>query len=52
MKKILMVAALFCLTATAKAQDVFKLLLQDAKTVAEDKSKDIETRKIATFKYD
>jgi hypothetical protein len=52
MKKILMVAALCCLTATAKAQDVFKLLLQDAKTVAEDKSKDIETRKIATFKYD
>lgn len=47
-----MVATLCCLTATAKAQDVFKLLLQDAKTVAEDKSRDIETRKIATFKYD
>ena len=52
MKKILFVAALLCLTATAKAQDVFKLLLEDSKAVAEDKSKDIETRKIATFKYD
>ncbi|MBR5918662.1 MAG: hypothetical protein IKZ83_02010 [Prevotella sp.] len=52
MKKILFVAALLCLTATAKAQDVFKLLLEDSKAVAEDKSKNLETRKIATFKYD
>ena len=52
MKKILMTAAVLLLTASANAQDVFKLLLQDAKTVAEDKSKDLETRKIATFKYD
>ena len=43
---------LLCLTATAHAQDVFKLLLADAKAIAEDKSKDMETRKIATFKYD
>ena len=52
MKKILMMAVVLLLTASANAQDVFKLLLQDAKTVAEDKSKDLETRKIATFKYD
>ena len=52
MKKILMTAVVLFLTASANAQDVFKLLLQDAKTVAEDKSKDLETRKIATFKYD
>ncbi|MBR3726588.1 MAG: hypothetical protein IKN21_03175 [Prevotella sp.] len=52
MKKILMTAVVLLLTASANAQDVFKLLLQDAKTVAEDKSKDLETRKIATFKYD
>lgn len=47
-----MTAVVLLLTASANAQDVFKLLLQDAKTVAEDKSKDLETRKIATFKYD
>ena len=52
MKKILMTAVVLLLTASANAQDVFKLLLQDAKTVAEDKSRDLETRKIATFKYD
>lgn len=52
MKKILITAVVLLLTASANAQDVFKLLLQDAKTVAEDKSKDLETRKIATFKYD
>jgi hypothetical protein len=37
---------------TAMAQDVFRILLDDAKSVADDRTKDIETRKIATFKYD
>ena len=53
MKKFLMIVAMCCLTmATAQAQEVFKELLKSAKEIAEDKSKDIETRKIATFKFD
>lgn len=53
MKKFLLIASLCLLTTVgAKAQDVFKELLNNAKSVAEDRSKDIETRKIATFKYD
>ena len=53
MKKMLMTAAVLLLTATAaNAQDVFKLLLEDSKKVASDKSKDLEMRKIATFKFD
>ena len=53
MKKFLLVTALCLLTTVGmKAQDVFKELLNNAKAVAEDRSKDIETRKIATFKYD
>ena len=53
MKKLLIIAVLFCMTATAaKAQDVFLELLKTSKEVADDKSKDLETRKIATFKYD
>lgn len=52
MKKILIMAVMACLTATATAQDVFRLLLEESKAVAEDRSKDMETRKIATFKYD
>jgi hypothetical protein len=53
MKRMLMMAVMFCLTAmAANAQDVFKILLEDSKNVANDKSKDIEMRKIATFKYD
>jgi hypothetical protein len=48
-----MMAVLFCMTTvTVKAQDVFYEILRTSKAVAEDKSKDIETRKIATFKYD
>ncbi|MCR5132053.1 MAG: hypothetical protein K6C10_11420 [Prevotella sp.] len=53
MKKILLLAVLCFTTATsAMAQDVFRILLEDAKAVAEDRTKDLETRKIATFKYD
>ncbi|MBQ2497070.1 MAG: hypothetical protein II509_00250 [Prevotella sp.] len=53
MKRMLMMAVMFCLTAmAANAQDVFKILLEESKKVANDKSKDIETRKIATFKFD
>ena len=53
MKKIIMMAVLLCMTTvTVKAQDVFYEILRTSKAVAEDKSKDIETRKIATFKYD
>lgn len=52
-KYILTMAALLWMGVTAtQAQDVFKILLEDSKAVAEDKSKDVETRKIATFKYD
>ena len=48
-----MMAVLLCMTTvTVKAQDVFYEILRTSKAVAEDKSKDIETRKIATFKYD
>ena len=53
MKKMIMMAVLLCMTTvTVKAQDVFYEILRTSKAVAEDKSKDIETRKIATFKYD
>ena len=53
MKKRIMMAVLLCMTTvTVKAQDVFYEILRTSKAVAEDKSKDIETRKIATFKYD
>ena len=52
-KYVLTLAALLWMGVTAtQAQDVFKILLEDSKTVAEDKTKDLETRKIATFKYD
>jgi hypothetical protein len=50
---MIMMAVLLCMTTvTVKAQDVFYEILRTSKAVAEDKSKDIETRKIATFKYD
>ena len=53
MKKIILMAVISLATATtAMAQDVFRILLDDAKSVADDRTKDIETRKIATFKYD
>ena len=53
MKRIILMAVISLATATtAMAQDVFRILLDDAKSVADDRTKDIETRKIATFKYD
>lgn len=52
MKKLILIL-LCCMTFTQiQAQDVFRELLANAKSVAEDTSRDIETRKIATFKYD
>ncbi|MBQ6063813.1 MAG: hypothetical protein IJK42_08930 [Prevotella sp.] len=52
MRKLMFVVAMMCMTLTTNAQDVFNELLSSSLKVAEDESKDIETRKIATFKYD
>ena len=52
MKKLFLMAALLCLTMNIHAQDVFNELLNSSLKVAEDTSKGIEARKIATFKYD
>lgn len=52
MKKLMFVVVMMCLALTTKAQDVYNELLSSSIKVAEDETKDIETRKIATFKYD
>ena len=52
MKKLMFVMVMMCLALTTKAQDVYNELLSSSIKVAEDETKDIETRKIATFKYD
>jgi len=53
MKKLLFIALLLCATTlNVNAQDVFKEILKTSREVAEDETKDLETRKIATFKYD
>lgn len=53
MKKLIMTMAL-CLSfaANVDAQDVYKEILRLARETADDKSKDLQTRKIATFKVD
>ncbi len=53
MKKafILLALAIGCMT-NANAQKVYKEILRLAEKTANDKSKDLETRKIATFKVD
>lgn len=53
MKKLIMTMAL-CLTfaVNGSAQDVYKEILRLARETADDKSKDLQTRKIATFKVD
>ncbi|MDD7461020.1 MAG: hypothetical protein SO013_04700 [Prevotella sp.] len=53
MKKILFATLLCCFTVvSASAQDVYKEILRLSKAVAKDTKKDIEARKIATFKVD
>ena len=52
MRKLMFVVALMCMTLAIHAQDVYNELLSSSLKVAEDESKDLETRKIATFKYD
>ena len=51
--KVLFVAmAMACSSMSTYAQDVFKEIQRMSKSVAKDPTKDIETRKIATFKSD
>ena len=52
MRKMLFVAAFLCMSLTIQAQDVFNELLSSSLKVAENTQNDIETRKVATFKYD
>lgn len=53
MKKLFMIAfALLLGVQCIEAQDVFLEVMRMSKEVADDKTKDMETRKIATFKYD
>lgn len=52
MRKLLFVAAFLCMSMTIQAQDVFNELLSSSLKVAENTQNDIETRKVATFKYD
>ncbi len=53
MRKLLIALSLVVVsTLTANAQEVYKEILNLSEKVANDKTKDIETRKIATFKVD
>ena len=53
MKKILIAALMACFgLAPMTAQEVFKEMVEENRTIAADKSKDLEVRKIATFKHD
>lgn len=53
MKKLLLtLSIILCSQLGAKAQDVYKEILRLAETAANDKSRNIESRKIATFKVD
>lgn len=53
MKQTMIAIALLCLSfVEAKAQDVYKEILQTSTKVATDRANDMETRKIATFKVD
>lgn len=53
MKKIIIIAfALVMGMQSMQAQEVFYEVMRMSKELADDKSKDIETRKIATFKVD
>ncbi len=53
MKKLLFIAALCCLSfASANAQQVFNRILTKAQGIAQDKTMDLEKRKVATFEVD
>ena len=54
MKKTLLITMLCCCMASTQigAQNVYKEILRLSKTVANDTTKNVETRKIATFKVD
>jgi len=53
MKKIIMTLSFCCFSIICvNAQDVYKEILRLSRNVANDASKDIEARKIATFKVD
>lgn len=53
MKKVIFTALLLCITVfSASAQEVYKEILRLSKNIAKDTKKDLESRKIATFKVD
>ena len=53
MKRILFILILLCgWGISLSAQEVYQEIMRLSKKVAEDKSKDLETRKVATFKVD
>ena len=53
MKRILFILILLCEWGISlSAQEVYQEIMRLSKKVAEDKSKDLETRKVATFKVD
>lgn len=53
MKKIILVAALLCMAViNTSAQEVYQEILRMSKEVADDESKALDLRKVATFKVD
>lgn len=53
MKKLFIAIALaICTFTTANSQEVYREILRLSENVAKDKSKDLQTRKVATFKVD
>ena len=53
MKRILFILILLCEWGISlSAQEIYQEIMRLSKKVAEDKSKDLETRKVATFKVD
>ena len=53
MRKFIICALFFCMGTTAvHSQEVYSKIMQMSKDVAEDRSRSLTTRKIATFKVD
>ena len=55
MKKLFLILALVCMSVGASAQEIYnevKRIEKEVKAFANDTSKDLEARKVATFKYD
>lgn len=53
MKRLLMTTLIACVgVISMNAQEVFKDMVKTNQSIAADKSKDLEVRKIATFKHD